>query len=101
MKPTQILAKLCKDGKIEAPFYGPGYVEVGSTVFNMPVDDELFSDPETNEEQMALYVLHRWETVPRVGIKLVPEHVETRPLYNPNKPGNKIDLIHFSKHLEH
>ncbi len=39
------------------------------------------------EEHLALTVLNHWEEIPRVGCKLVPEHVETRPLLNPNKPG--------------
>ncbi|KAJ0183679.1 hypothetical protein K1T71_000102 [Dendrolimus kikuchii] len=88
MKPTQILAKLCKDGKLDPPVYEYGRVKVGRTVFNMPMDDtDLFSNPDTVEEQMALVVLRRWQEVPRVGTRLVTEHVETRPLYHPSKPG--------------
>lgn len=40
-----------------------------------------------NEEHMALAVLHRWHEIPRAEYRLVPEHVETRPLYHPDKPG--------------
>ena len=36
---------------------------------------------------MALLALRHWEDIPRVGCHLVPEHVETRPLLNPDKPG--------------
>lgn len=39
------------------------------------------------EEHLALTVLNHWEEIERVGCKLVPEHVETRPLLNPDKPG--------------
>ncbi|KOB67239.1 Otoferlin [Operophtera brumata] len=83
-----ILAKLCKDGKLEPPVYEQTRVKVGRTVFNMPLNDtELFSNPDNYEEQMALVVLRRWQEVPRVGCHLVTEHVETRSLYNPSKPG--------------
>ncbi|KAF7647432.1 hypothetical protein LDENG_00172520, partial [Lucifuga dentata] len=39
------------------------------------------------DEHLALTVLNHWDEIPRVGCKLVPEHVETRPLLNPDKPG--------------
>lgn len=41
MKPTQILAKLCKDGKIDGPHYGPGgKVKVANRIFLGPTEIE-------------------------------------------------------------
>ena len=48
-----------------------------------------------SEEHLALAVLHHWHEIPRVGTKLVTEHVETRALFNPDKPGieqGKVEL---------
>lgn len=42
---------------------------------------------EVSEEAQALLVLRRWQEMPELGIQLVPEHVETRPLYHPRSPG--------------
>lgn len=36
---------------------------------------------------MALAVLHNWHEIPRRGCHLVPEHIETRPLFIADKAG--------------
>jgi hypothetical protein len=40
MKPTHILSKLCKDGKIDGPYYQPGKVRVGNRLFTAPLEVE-------------------------------------------------------------
>ena len=42
LKPTAVLAKLCKDGKVDGPYYQPGKVRVANRIFEAPseIEDE-------------------------------------------------------------
>lgn len=51
-KPTQILAKLCKEGKLDGPHYGPGgKVKVANRIFLGPTEME----DESGETFKSLY----------------------------------------------
>lgn len=48
MKPSQILSKLCKEGKVDGPHFGPGgRVKVANRVFTGPteIEDENGTSP--------------------------------------------------------
>lgn len=50
MKPSQILGKLCKEGKIDGPHYGPGgKVKVANRIFLGPTEIE-------DENGMGIFV---------------------------------------------
>nr|XP_023482231.1 fer-1-like protein 4 [Equus caballus] len=100
-RPSQILAGLCQRCGLPSPEYRAGAVKVGSKVFLTSPETMLPGGgcpkvaSEVSEEAQALLVLQRWQEMPELGIQLVPEHVETRPLYHPRSPG----LLQGSLHM--
>ncbi|KAK3543542.1 hypothetical protein QTP70_023874, partial [Hemibagrus guttatus] len=87
IKPTELLIKLCKENRLDSPRFTPGRITIGEKVYTGKTifidEDQAFE----SYEHLALKVLHRWEEMPGVGCKLVPEHIETRTLYLKDKPG--------------
>uniref|UniRef100_G3U6J9 C2 domain-containing protein n=1 Tax=Loxodonta africana TaxID=9785 RepID=G3U6J9_LOXAF len=100
-RPSQILAGLCQRRGLPTPEYRAGAVKVGSKVFLTPPETLLPGRGGSKvasgapEEEQALLVLRCWQEMPELGIQLVPEHVETRPLYHPRSPG----LLQGSLHM--
>ncbi|RWS24989.1 otoferlin-like protein, partial [Leptotrombidium deliense] len=111
-KPTTILTQLCKYMRTTATFE-TNTVKMGNILFTFK-DPEVekqkaINEPRTQQklvkqkveekneinkieeekpldnEQMALAILNNLEKA--VGVPLCSEHVETRPLYHPDKPG--------------
>ncbi|XP_066151146.1 otoferlin [Euwallacea fornicatus] len=92
--PCEILTSTCQKWNLPAPEYTATSVCVGSKEF-APKNFTITNDPDIDRENLALEALKRWQELPAVGFKFVPEHVETRSLYTPDKPGieqGKIQL---------
>lgn len=91
MKPTQILQKLCKDNKLDTPHYFQDRVSIGRFCMTFSEEEVLaWNGPLTcrnRDEHLALAVLHRWYEIPNIGCPIVPEHIESRSLFNPDKMG--------------
>ncbi|XP_030237617.1 fer-1-like protein 6 [Gadus morhua] len=86
LKPSELLAKLCRDSHLEEPLFRPGRITVGDKVFTgktVFMDEDV---PVESYEHLSLKILHRWGEMPS-GCRLVPEHIETRTLFNKARPG--------------
>ena len=93
MKPTQIVARLCKDLRIGPPEYHDRSVKLCGKTYKAEgeIENEA-GDVSATHEHLALELLKHWQDVPG-GSKLVPEHIENRPLYNPLRPGTELGRV--------
>ena len=51
MKPTQILTKLCKEGKVDGPHFSKNKVTVGEKVFSLKKDQHIMDSPTTDKSK--------------------------------------------------
>ncbi|XP_063547608.1 otoferlin-like [Cydia strobilella] len=95
-RPSAILEQLCEKNYL-AP---PEFPDPSSLVFNGVEYKDLdsgtkYTNPLASKENLCLNILHKWHTIPVCGHRLVPEHVEIRTLYDPDKPGVEQGKIHM------
>ncbi|CAG5039523.1 unnamed protein product [Parnassius apollo] len=96
IKPSAILEDLCQKNHIPAPIYpDTATVLVNGVEYRDNERDKVYGSPVERRENICLTLLRNWHTLPVCGYHLVPEHVETRTLYNPAKPGVETGKIHM------
>ncbi|XP_046977570.1 otoferlin-like [Vanessa cardui] len=86
-KPSVILEELCLRNHISPPIF----IDSTSLILNgIEYKDndkgESFTSSLERKENLCLSILHKWHTLPLCGYRLVPDHIETRTLYNPDRP---------------
>jgi hypothetical protein len=57
MKPTQILIKLCKEGKVDGPHFVKNKVTVGDKVFTINRDQLVTDSPTTDKSEIIFHTL--------------------------------------------
>ncbi|CAF3822313.1 unnamed protein product [Adineta steineri] len=82
VRPRKILFDVCKRNNLPVPeLIDDHTIKIGESVFHLEdfeQEKNLTIHVGDDEERLALYILHK--------LRLCPEHVETRPLFNPLQP---------------
>ncbi|KII70262.1 Otoferlin [Thelohanellus kitauei] len=88
LEPSQILQNIVTFHGFEPPTYKNGECQIGNYIFIAPSTtvDSTGSKIPSNEPS-ALKALQNLHMIPQIGYHTVPEHIETRQLYNQEKPG--------------
>ncbi|KAM7380163.1 hypothetical protein PAMP_003476 [Pampus punctatissimus] len=87
LKPSELLSKMCRENGLDGPHFRPGHITLAGKTFSGKTVFMHEDQPVESYEHLSLKILHRWAEIPVVGCKLVPEHIETRTLFNKARPG--------------
>ncbi|XP_045784578.1 fer-1-like protein 6 [Maniola jurtina] len=95
IKPSEILENLCLINHLPSPVFTDSSTTVMVNNVEYKDTERGKSSVSERKENLCLSILHKWHTLPLCGCHLVPEHVETRTLYNPDRPGTDHGKLHM------